>query len=215
MAILKKEYEISIWNEYLDSTGKKVESKGAIIGAHDMTYLGRAINPNLRREMKGTNTLTFDMVDRFFDSEKGEFVKNEFIDMLYNEQKIKLHYNNKWYEFYIKNINENRTSEKITKSFECTDSFIEELSRTGYGITFDEELNNSVNELGDFSNEILKDSVWDYRPDLNSGDFTEYREERCYKIPLSQFGGSIEAYPINLQVNKESYNKNSNKNINH
>ena len=210
MAILKKEYEISIWNEYLDSTGKKVESKGAIIGAHDMTYLGRAINPNLRREMKGTNTLTFDMVDRFFDSEKGEFVKNEFIDMLYNEQKIKLHYKDDWYEFYIKNINENRTSEKITKSFECTDSFIEELSRTGYGITFDEELNNSVNELGDFSNEILKDSVWDYRPDLNSGDFTEYREERCYKIPLSQFGGSIEAYPINLQVNKENYNKNSN-----
>lgn len=210
MAILKKEYEISIWNEYLDSTGKKVESKGAIIGAHDMTYLGRAINPNLRREMKGTNTLTFDMVDRFFDSEKGEFVKNEFIDMLYNEQKIKLHYKDDWYEFYIKNISENRTSEKITKSFECTDSFIEELSRTGYGITFDEELNNSVNELGDFSNEILKDSVWDYRPDLNSGDFTEYREERCYKIPLSQFGGSIEAYPINLQVNKDSYNKNSN-----
>ncbi len=210
MAILKKEYEISIWNEYLDSTGKKVESKGAIIGAHDMTYLGRAINPNLRREKKGTNTLTFDMVDRFFDSEKGEFVKNEFIDMLYNEQKIKLHYKDDWYEFYIKNINENRTSEKITKSFECTDSFIEELSRTGYGITFDEELNNSVNELGDFSNEILKDSVWDYRPDLNSGDFTEYREERCYKIPLSQFGGSIEAYPINLQVNKDSYNKNSN-----
>lgn len=210
MAILKNEYEISIWNEYLDSTGKKVESKGAIIGAHDMTYLGRAINPNLRREMKGTNTLTFDMVDKFFDSEKGEFVKNEFIDMLYNEQKIKLHYKNKWYEFYIKNINENKTADKFTKSYECTDSFIEELSRTGYGITFDEELNNSVNELGDFSNEILKDSVWDYRADLNSGDFTEYREERCYKIPLSQFGGSIEAYPINLQVSKDSYNKQSN-----
>lgn len=210
MAILKNEYEISIWNEYLDSTGKKVESKGAIIGAHDMAYLGRAINPNLRREMKGTNTLTFDMVDKFFDSEKGEFVKNEFIDMLYNEQKIKLHYKNKWYEFYIKNINENKTADKLMKSFECTDSFIEELSRTGYGITFDEELNNSVNELGDFSNEILKDSVWDYRADLNSGDFTEYREERCYKIPLSQFGGSIEAYPINLQVSKDSYNKQSN-----
>lgn len=210
MAILKNEYEISIWNEYLDSTGKKVESKGAIIGAHDMTYLGRAINPNLRREMKGTNTLTFDMVDKFFDSEKGEFVKNEFIDMLYNEQKIKLHYKDKWYEFYIKNINENKTADKFMKSYECTDSFIEELSRTGYGITFDEELNNSVNELGDFSNEILKDSVWDYRADLNSGDFTEYREERCYKIPLSQFGGSIEAYPINLQVGKDSYNKQSN-----
>lgn len=206
MAILKKEYEISIWNEYLDSDGKKVEVMGAIIGSHDMSYFGRVINPVLKRELKGTNTLTFDMVEKFFDPKKGEFVKNELTDMLYNEQKVKLHYGGKWYEFYIKNISESKNGEEYIKSYSCTDSFIEELSRTGYGITFDAELNNNVSEIGDFMEEILDDSVWDYRADFNSGDFTEFKEERCYKIPLSVFGGSISAYPIDLKVNTTAYN---------
>jgi hypothetical protein len=71
------------------------------------------------------------------------------------------------------------------KTFTCTDSFIDELSRTGYEKEFSPDLNNSVQEVGDFTEEILDGSIWDYRPEYNWGDFTEYREERFYKIPLS------------------------------
>ena len=200
MAILKKEYELSIWNEELSSEGIKTEKKGMVIGAHDMDYLGRATNIKLKREIKGTNTLTFDMPVKYFDSHLGEYVKNEFIDDLYNEQKLKLNYNGRWYEFYIKSISEKKQFKSIVKSFTCQDSFIDELSRTGYEILIDEQVYNSVDEITLFMEEILEDSIWDYRADFNWGDFTEFKEERFYKIPLEQFGGSIKGYPIRLSI---------------
>lgn len=203
MAILKREYELSIWDERLDLNGNKIEKKGAIIGAHDMDYLGRAVNIKLKREIKGTNTLTFDMPQKYFDSKLGRYVKNELIDELYNEKKVKLNFDGQWFEFYIKSINEKKEFKSIMKSFTCQDSFIDELSRTGYEILFDEELYNNVDEISPFMEIILEDSIWDYRPDLNIGDFTEFTEERFYKIPLKQFGGTISAYPIKLEVKPE------------
>lgn len=209
MSIQKYPYELSIWEEHLDDNGIKREKRLATIGSSDMTYGGKATGIELKREIKGTNTLTFKMPSKFFDSEKGEYVKNEFIDMLYNEQKVKLFYKDSWLEFYVKQISEEKNFKSIMKTFTCEDSFIDELSRTGYGITFDEELYNNVDELGVFMNTILEDSVWDYKPELNTGDFTEFTEERFYKIPLSQFGGSIKAYPINLKIEGNSFNPES------
>lgn len=200
MSILKKEYELSVWTEELDSSGKQIEKKGMIIGANDMTYEGRATGIKLKREIKGTNTLTFQMPSKFYDNEKGEFVHNEFVDYLLNETKLKLKYREEWYEFYIKKITEEKKYKAIMYSYECEDSFINELSRTGYEIEFADELNNSVAEVGDFMEEILDDSVWDYTPEHNIGDFTEFKEQRFYRIPLEQFGGKITGYPIDLEV---------------
>lgn len=176
-----------------------------IIGAHDMTFLGKATNIKLKRESKGTNTLTFNMPSKYFDSKIGEYVHNEFVDNLFNETKIKLHYRDEWYEFYIKQIQEDKQFKSIMYSYTCEDSFIDELSRTGYEIEFADELNNSVAETGDFMEEILDMSIWDYTPQYNTGDFTEFNEQRFYKIPLSQFGGSISAYPIKLEINEEMF----------
>lgn len=184
MSILKKEYELSVWTEELDSSGKQIEKKGMIIGANDMTYEGRATSVKLKREIKGTNTLTFQMPSKFYDNEKGEFVHNEFVDYLLNETKLKLKYRGEWYEFYIKKITEEKKYKAIMYSYECEDSFINELSRTGYEIEFADELNNSVAEVGDFMEEILDDGVWDYTPEHNIGDFTEFKEQRFYRIPL-------------------------------
>lgn len=200
MSILKKEYELSVWTEELDSSGKQIEKKGMIIGAHDMTYEGRATGVKLKREIKGTNTLTFQMPSKFYDNEKGEFVKNEFTDYLFNEAKIKLKYLNQWFEFYIKKITEDKRYKAIIYNYECEDSFINELSRTGYEIGFQEEYYNNVDELGNFMEITLEDSIWDYRPDYNNGDFTEYSEQRFYKIPLKLLGGKIKAHPIVLDV---------------
>ena len=80
-----------------------------------MDYLGRATKIKLTTKINGTHTLTFQMVNSFFDSEKGEYVKNVFIDQVYNERKIKLKYDNEWYEFYIKTIQESKKG----KTFIC------------------------------------------------------------------------------------------------
>lgn len=200
MAVQKRPYELSVWSEELFEEGQKIERKILIIGADTMTYDGRAMGIKLMRKVNGTNTLTFQMLDSFFDSQRGKMVYNDFIDELYAERKIKLFYREKWLEFYIKNVKEEKKHNSVLKTFSCEDAFIDELARNGYGITFDEELYNNVEEIGTFTEEVLEDSIWEYEPRYNWGDFTEYTEERLFKISLSNFQNQqITAYKIEYQ----------------
>ena len=213
MAIHKHEYELSIWEKELVDGNTINETKLQVIGAHDMTHLGRATNVHFRKLLNGTHVLTFQMPIRFFNSEVGDYVQNELIENLFNEQKIKLKFKNQWYEMVVKSINEKKNFKSVMKDFTCADGFIDELSRTGYDIYLDPEANNSVNEIHDFMDETLENSIWDYRPEWNWGDFTEYKEERFYKIPLSLFGGSISAYKLTLDIPKSCLTDNDIKEI--
>lgn len=203
MAIQKRPYELSVWVERLNGSNSKIEEKGVIIGAHDMSYPGKATNIVLKREIKGTNTLTFQLPDRYFDSLKGDFVRNEFADLVAPETKLKLFYKDRWFEFFVKKVDDKKQFKSYMKSFTCTDAFIDELSRNGYGITYDTELNNNVEEIGVFTEETLEDSIWQYHPENNWGDFTEYKEEKLYRIPISCFGGSINGYKLNFELEQE------------
>ena len=174
----------------------------AIIGASNMDYLGRARKPSFKTNINGTHTLTFEMPDKYFDSKIGDYVHNELVDTLFPECKIKYHYKNKWYEFYIKSVSDAKKFKSYMRTYTCQDSFIDELSRNGYGITFDEELYNNVEEIGAFSNEILKDSVWEYDSHLNWGDFTEFTSEKLFKIPLSLFNNKLIAHKVNYNISE-------------
>lgn len=205
MAILKKEYELSVWDETLGEKGQKNEIKRAIIGAHDMSYPGRATSPKLVHKINGTNTLTFQLPSKFFDSKIGDYVHNEFCDYLFNERKLKLKYDGEWFEFYVKSVSENKQFKSIVYQYSCEDAFIDELSRNGYGITFDTELYNNVEEIGVFTEQILEDSIWEYDSSKNWGDFTEYSEEKLFKIPASMFN-EIKGHKLNYTVNGELTN---------
>lgn len=205
MAILKKEYELSVWDETLGEKGQKEEIKRAIIGAHDMGYPGRATSLKLSRKINGTNTLTFQLPSKYFDSELGDYVHNEFCDYLFNERKLKLKYDGQWFEFYVKNISENKQFKSIMYQYSCEDAFIDELSRNGYGITFDTELYNNVEEIGIFTEKILEDSIWEYDASKNWGDFTEYAEEKLFKIPASMFKAII-GHKLNYELDGELKN---------
>jgi len=168
-----------------------------------MSYPGRATNIVLKREIKGTNTLTFQLPDRYFDSLKGDYVHNEFADLIAPETKLKLFYKNRWFEFFVKKVEDKKQFKSYMKSFTCTDAFIDELSRNGYGIIYDTDLYNNVEEIGTFTEETLEDSIWQYHPENNWGDFTEYKEEKLYRIPVSCFGGFISGYKLNFELEKE------------
>lgn len=164
-----------------------------------MEYAGRATSIKFEKKLNGTHTLIFSMPDKWYDSKLGDYVYNEFIDQMYNERKVKFFYKNKWYEFYIKSISEAKNFKSYMKTYTCNDAFIDELSRNGYGLTFDEELYNNVEEIGTFTEEILEDSIWYYAPQNNWGDFTEFLEEKLFKIPVSQFK-SLYGYKLNYNV---------------
>jgi hypothetical protein len=190
---------LSVWSETLGDNGQKIEKKEYIIGAHDMSYLGRATDIKFETKLNGTHTLTFQLPDKYFDSEKGDYVRNEFVDNLFNERKIKLYFLGEWYEFYIKSVSETKHFKSYMKKYTCSDAFIEELSRNGYGITFDTELYNNVEEIGTFSRIILEDSIWSYAPEHNWGDFTEYLEEKLFKVPVSLFSKLV-GHKLTYQV---------------
>ena len=203
MAIQKRPYELSVWVEKLNGSNSKIEEKGVIIGAHDMSYPGRATDIVLKRETKGTNALTFQMPDRYFDSLKGDYVRNEFIDLITPETKLKLFYKNRWFEFFVKKVDDKKQLKSYIKTFTCQDAFIDELSRNGYGITYDTELYNNVEEIGTFTEDVLEDSIWQYHPENNWGDFTEFKEEKLYRIPVSCFGGTISGHKLSFELTNE------------
>ena len=76
------------------------------------------------------------------------------------------------------------------------------------GITFDTELYNNVEEIGIFTEQILKDSIWEYDA-TKKGTFTEYSEEKFREIPVSLFN-KIVGYKLNY-VSWNCENKNINK----
>ena len=97
MSILKKPYEISIWEDIWDpdinnGEGGFEEKRIMVIGSDQMIYQGRALEPSLTRNVNGVKKLTFKMYKHFIDSSTGEKIVNSFVDELVSERKIKLKY---------------------------------------------------------------------------------------------------------------------------
>jgi hypothetical protein len=100
-----------------------------------MDSLNRALEPTLLRNVNGTKNLTFKMYKRYTDTITGEEVENPFCDWLINERKIKLKYNDIWYDFILKDVDEN--SSNYLYSYSLEDALVQELSKNGFGITLD------------------------------------------------------------------------------
>jgi hypothetical protein len=49
------------------------------------------------------------MYKKYIDQVTGQKVTNPFVDWLVNERKVKLFYDNEWYDFIVKNISETST----------------------------------------------------------------------------------------------------------
>jgi hypothetical protein len=158
MGILKKDYEISIWQDVLSETASVSEEKIAIIGSHTMTSQYRAFEPIFKRNVNGTNELTFKMHRIYRDTITGQKVTNPFIDLISNETKIKLKYKGKWYDLLVKNINQDSTN--TTYTFTATDLHVVELSKNGYGLTLDNSQMNNSGTITELAKIILADTGW-------------------------------------------------------
>jgi hypothetical protein len=63
-----------------------------------------------------------------------------------------------WYDFVIKDIQENST--EYTFTYTCTDQYINELAKAGYEIEMDIELENNMGTVCDLGDYILDGSDW-------------------------------------------------------
>lgn len=202
--VFKQPYEISLWDDRLtfvfdDGTEANdfVEIGGAlaaqyykeiklcVIGSDTMVSPFRAVEPKLVRNTNGTSTLTFSIFTKIYNEETGEFERNPYIKYLNNERKVKLKYypNGKlrWLDFIIKKIDESSENHKFT--YTATDLFINELSKTGYKLIFDKELENNQGTVKELAARILESTDWMVGED--SELIQQTIEEPLYAINLS------------------------------
>lgn len=188
----KNKYEISLWEDRLvpkSGTGENIipehyeEEKICIIGSDNMTSQARVLEPKLVRNVNGTNKLTFKLYYTYIDNETGEKVQNPFISLLVNERKVKCKWEDHWYDFVIKGIQEDSNGKSI--SYACEDLYINELSKTGFNLEFDQELNNNQGTVQELAEKVLEGTDWVVDKD-NSDRILQTIEEPLYKVTLSK-----------------------------
>ena len=102
MSILKRNYEISIWDDILIN-GELQEVRWGVIGSDKMISQSRALKPILGRNINGCKTFQFEMYRFYIDNITGEKVENPFVEQLVSERKVKLKY--KWiFNFFSSKI---------------------------------------------------------------------------------------------------------------
>lgn len=163
MALLKSPYELSLWGDYYDeNSGEFQETRKGIIGSNTMIQEWRAQNVQLIKNVNGSKTLTFTMYNKYIDNLSGEEVFNPYTsltDGIKNEDKLKLKYNGQWYDFIVKNITEDSSTQSY--SFSATDLFINELSKNGFEVTLDTKLLNNYGTVTSLGEKVLENTDWD------------------------------------------------------
>jgi hypothetical protein len=158
MAILKKPYIIAVYEDRPIADGGFTEKRLSIIGSDTMKGQNKALEPNLIRNVNGQNKFSFKMYKKYIDNATGKEVINPFVTYLVSERKVKLKYENKWYDFIIKDITESSSNYLYTYSLE--DANVQELSKNGFGVTLDAELMNNIGSAGELGNYVMEETDW-------------------------------------------------------
>lgn len=198
---LIKPYEISVWEDKLTQIEGSdpaeyefVENKIAVIGSNTMTGFNKVYDPVFHKKSNGEKTLTFSLKYKFFDPTVGRNdIVNPFVGLLVNERKVKLYYDNKWYEFIVKDHTE--SSDELTWTYTCTDAFVLELSKTGYNITFDSELGGNQGTAKQLGEKTLKDTDWQ----VGDGD----KIKQLVSDPI-YFGKTVQSFEVYDTDKKEN-----------
>ncbi len=178
---MKDKYEISLWEDYLVEAENDVpahyeERKVCVIGSDTLTSPCRAVEPKITQNINGTNTLTFKMYYTYND--KGQEFKNPWLSLLVNERKVKALWKGEWYDFVIKDCNEDSSSKSIT--YTCKDLFINELSKTGFNLEFNTELENNMGTIQELGAKIIDGTDWQLG---NASDIVyQETEEGVYEV---------------------------------
>ena len=189
---MKDRYEISLWEDYLVEASNGVpahfeEKKLCVIGSNSMTDSFRAFSPEMVSNINGTHKFTFKMYYTIKENEVTigdssftvESRKNPFLNLLVNERKLKVFWKGDWYDLVIKNCQEDSSGKSIT--YTCTDVYINELSKNGFNLVLDTELENNSGTVLDLAESVLEGTDWNL--DRNGSDIIQQKkEEPVYEI---------------------------------
>lgn len=142
------------------------EQQIAIIGSNTMSSPARAVEPYFTQRVNGEIILNFSIYYRYYDEEIGKIVNNPFTNLLCNERKVKVklqrnkYLEPEWYDFVIKDIQED--SESGTFTYTATGLFVNELSKNGFELVFDAELESGQGTVESLGRAALEGSDWQF-----------------------------------------------------
>ena len=183
-------YELSIWKDIqFDNSGLSYfkDEKVAIIGSDTMTSPFKAYDVTLKRQSNGDRTLTFSMLYKI--KENGEDIDNPFFELITNETKLKFRdgeayspfyrgqlivdntitdENNqliklkdtekRWSDFIVKTIDKDSTT--YVANIVAKELHVNELSKNGWSITLNTELENNYGTVTELAEKVLEGSNW-------------------------------------------------------
>lgn len=226
MSVIKTPYEISLWedrltfvdiydNEYENVAPEGVtiktsylkEIKLCVIGSDKFKSPITVTEPNLTRNVNGSNSLNFSIYSKYYDEKTESFLDNPFIPLLVNERKVKLKTIIKgkirWFDFLIKNISEN--SENYSFTYTVNDLFVNELGKSGFNLEFSEELENNYGTVNELGAAVLKGTDWKIGKETEI--IQQYQEEALYEITLNQtisakdvFTDELKTVPVGQKI---------------
>ena len=238
MSIIKRPYEISVWEDVYSGTETEISSidytsnsisaptnntyklgtylqerKIAVIGGDSFQHQGRICEPNYNIDIKNKTILTFSIYRKYYDNKTGELTDNPFYRYITNERKIKLKYDDgivedKWHDFIITDINEDSSNYKT--SVTATDAAVVELSKIGFNKTFNSELQNNTNTIDNLAKTALNETVWQL--DENKTEtIKQYQLDNLIRIELPfVLNSSNVAVPLQIQLYpNDDFNNNS------
>lgn len=191
--IIREEYRICLYEDILAAEVTTViseeesvtvpehyeESYIVDIGGSGMASQNRALEPKMTLEINGNETFTFKMYYSYYDNETGNKTVNPYIALLVNERKVKVKWRNEWHHFIIKSFQESTDAKSIT--YTCQSQHLNELSRTGFELEFDTELENNIGTVAELAAEVLSGTDWT----VGGGDLLiERKEQAVYQMPL-------------------------------
>ena len=149
------------------------------------------------------------MYSKYYDEGSGQFFDNPFLKLLVNERKVKLRYGTlgssdcKWYDFIVKDVKEN--SENKTFSYTCKDLFINELSKSGFNLVLDTELENNMGNITYLANQVLKESDWQLGEENDV--ISQTKEEPLYEIQLIKTISATNMEDPSKQISLNAFTK--------
>ena len=131
----KRNFELSLWDHK--------DRFLCLLKSPNSDFNGQSFNEDLVETVYGEQTLTFSLPLYIFNNKTQDFEKNERWNYILNEQKIRyieydlvLNTPKQIKEFVLKNFEETRSGEEKIVNCTCESLAIYELSKVGWGISF-------------------------------------------------------------------------------
>lgn len=155
-------------------------TNGVVTFTFKMPYTYRDFSPSEIRETFEDNSGNY-----FLDSEgkiliwennqnfQYDPIPNPFLNLLTNERKVKVKWDDEWYDLIIKNCQED--SEQKFFTYTCSSASIEELSKTGFNLQFSPDLQNNIGTAQELVEKVLEGTNW--KLDAENSDTIRERQE--------------------------------------